>query len=268
MSHPDSFVQIRDLYFRRGERMICKGLDLDIPRGKITAIMGPSGTGKTTLLRLISRQLIAEQGTIVVDGQEVSSLNRRQLAAMRHKTGVLFQSGALFTDMTVFENVAFPLRYHSHLPEHMIHDLVTMKLHAVGLRGTGNLLPSQLSGGMARRVALARAIIMDPQMIMYDEPFTGLDPISLGVVKTLIVRLNRALGLTSLVISHDVNATVALADKLCVMIGGKIASMGTPDDIFSSDEPGIRQFIRGEPDGPVPFHHPAPDYQDVLLSPP
>jgi phospholipid/cholesterol/gamma-HCH transport system ATP-binding protein len=258
-------VSIRNLVFFRGGRKIFDGVNLDIPRGKITAIMGPSGTGKTTLLKLIGGQLRPDEGNVNVEGRIVHEQSRRDLYEMRKRMGMLFQSGALLTDLNVFENVAFPLREHTHLPETMIRSLVLMKLEAVGLRGARGLMPGELSGGMARRVALARAIVLDPMMIMYDEPFTGQDPISMGVLVKLIHNLNHGLGLTSVVVSHDVRETVAIADYVYLISEGKVVAQGTADEIEETASPWIRQFMHGEPDGPVPFHFPAPDYADDLL---
>lgn len=263
----DNLIEIRDLHFQRGERWIFNGIDIDIPRGKITAIMGPSGTGKTTLLRFIGGQLTPDKGSIILDDNNILQLNRNELFAVRRKIGMLFQSGALFTDLTVFENVAFPLRVHTRLPESMIRDLVLMKLHAVGLRGARELMPSELSGGMARRAALARAIALDPQLIMYDEPFTGQDPISKGMLVQLIRLLNSTLGLTSIIVSHDVHETASIADYIYVIADGKVIGHGTPDEVMNTDEPQVRQFIRGLADGPVPFHYPAPNYcEDLQLA--
>lgn len=258
-------VKIRGLVFARGRRRIFDGVDMDIRRGSVTAIMGPSGTGKTTLLKLIGGQLRPQAGTIEVDGQNVHRLSRRQLYQLRKRMGMLFQSGALLTDLDVFENVAFPLREHTDLPESMIRSLVLMKLEAVGLRGARALMPSQLSGGMARRVALARAIALDPMMIMYDEPFTGQDPISMGVLVKLIRTLNDTLGLTSIVVSHDVAETASISDYIYLISNGKVVGEGTPDDLKGTDSPWVRQFLEGLPDGPVPFHYPAPDYHEDLL---
>lgn len=264
----DVLISIRDLVFSRGERKIFDGIDLDIPRGKITAIMGPSGTGKTTLLKLIGGQLRPDSGKIWVDGEEVHKLGLSQLYALRKRMGMLFQSGALLTDLNVFENVAFPLREHTRLPESMIRTLVLMKLQAVGLRGARDLMPSQLSGGMARRVALARAIALDPTMVMYDEPFTGQDPISMGVLVKLIHDLNAELGLTSIVVSHDVEETVGIADYVYLISEGKVVGQGNPEQIREAGSPWIDQFMRGLADGPVPFHYPAPDYADDLFATP
>ncbi len=261
-----SLVSIRGLRFSRGGRTIFDGVDLDIPRGKVTAIMGPSGTGKTTLLRLIGGQLEPEAGSVRVDGQEVARLSRGALYALRKRMGMLFQSGALLTDLNVFDNVAFPLREHTELPEAMIRDLVLMKLQAVGLRGARELMPSELSGGMARRIALARAIALDPMMIMYDEPFTGQDPISMGALVELIRLLNDALGLTSIIVSHDVKETAAISDYIYVISQGKVVGQGTPDGLQQTDSDWVRQFMQGLPDGPVPFHYPATDYAEDLLN--
>lgn len=262
----DNLIEVRNLRFQRGERWIFDGVDMNIARGKITAIMGPSGTGKTTLLRLIGGQLRPDSGSIHLDGNDIPRLSRNELFAVRRKIGMLFQSGALFTDLTVYENVAFPLRVHTHLPEAMIRDLVLMKLHAVGLRGARDLMPSELSGGMARRAALARAIVLDPQLIMYDEPFVGQDPISMGMLVQLIRLLNDSLGLTAVIVSHDVHETASIADYIYVIADGKVIGEGTPEQVMNTEEPRVRQFIRGLPDGPVPFHYPAPNYrQDLQL---
>ncbi len=261
----DNFVEIRGLHFSRGDHVIFAGVDLDIPRGSITAIMGPSGTGKTTLLRLIGGQLRPQQGSIKVAGMEITSMARSDLHRVRRKIGMLFQSGALFTDMSVFDNVAFPLRAHSDLPAAAVRDLVLMKLQAVGLRGAADMMPCELSGGMARRVALARTISLDPEMIMYDEPFTGQDPISLGMVADLIGRFNHSLGLTTLIVSHEIHKTIELADQICVLMGAKVAALSSPAQLFNSEAPEIRQFIHGEPDGPASFHVAAPNYRHALL---
>ncbi|HKK13582.1 MAG TPA: ATP-binding cassette domain-containing protein [Gammaproteobacteria bacterium] len=258
-------VCIRGLRFLRGARMIFGGVDLDIPRGKVTAIMGPSGTGKTTLLRLIGGQLRPDAGSIRVDGQEVPRLRHRALYELRKRMGMLFQSGALLTDLSVFDNVAFPLREHSALSEPMIRDLVLMKLQAVGLRGARDMMPAELSGGMARRVALARAIALDPTMIMYDEPFTGLDPISKGAAVQLIRLLNDALGLTSIIVSHDVQETASISDYLYVLSDGEVVEQGSPEALNRSSSAWVQQFMQGLPDGPVPFHYPAAEYLDDLL---
>ncbi len=265
MSTDDALISIRDLYFRRGRRIIFDGIDLNIPRGSITAILGPSGTGKTTLLRLISGQLLPERGTIVVDGKEVSRLARAELFELRRRMGMLFQSGALLTDLDVYENIAFPLREHTRLPESLIRTLVLMKLELVGLRGAYRLRTEALSGGMARRVALARAIVLDPMMIMYDEPFVGLDPISMGVIVRLVKRLNDALGLTSIVVTHDVKEVITIADYCYLISDGKIMGAGSPAELMKSDSAWVRQFMEGLDDGPVPFHYPAPPYLEQLL---
>jgi phospholipid/cholesterol/gamma-HCH transport system ATP-binding protein len=259
-------VQIRGLSFSRGSRRIFDNIDIDIPRGKVTAVMGPSGTGKTTLLKMIGAQLKPASGTIIVDGVDVQSLSRDDLFELRKRMGMLFQSGALLTDLDVFENVAFPLREHTRLPESMIRTLVLMKLEAVGLRTARRLVPRELSGGMARRVALARAIALDPMMIMYDEPFSGQDPISMGVLVQLIRRLNDVLGLTSIVVSHDVRETASIADYMYVISDGKVVGEGTPEAMGRADSVWVRQFMDGLPDGPVPFHYPGPGYVEDLLS--
>jgi phospholipid/cholesterol/gamma-HCH transport system ATP-binding protein len=258
-------VSIRNLVFFRGGRKIFDGVNLDIPRGKITAIMGPSGTGKTTLLKLIGGQLRPDGGSVSVEGRIVHEQSRTELYELRKRMGMLFQSGALLTDLNVFENVAFPLREHTRLPESMIRSLVLMKLEAVGLRGARQLLPNELSGGMARRVALARAIVLDPMMIMYDEPFTGQDPISMGVLVKLIHNLNDGLGLSSIVVSHDVRETATIADYVYLISEGKVVGQGTPEEIEETPSPWVRQFMHGEADGPVPFHFPAADYAEDLL---
>lgn len=261
----DTIVKIRDLHFSRGETPIFDGVDIDIKRGSVTAIMGPSGTGKTTLLKLIGGQLKPQKGNITVDGIDVHHIPLSSLYALRKKMGMLFQSGALLTDMNVFDNVAFPLREHTDLPESMIRSLVLMKLHAVGLRGANQLMPNQISGGMARRVALARAIALDPKMIMYDEPFTGQDPISMGVLVQLIHKMSDALGLTSIVVSHDVEETATIADYIYVISHGKIIQHGTPRQLSNSTNEWVQQFMKGLPDGPVHFHYPAPNYiQDLM----
>ncbi|MFT7414260.1 MAG: phospholipid/cholesterol/gamma-HCH transport system ATP-binding protein [Methylophagaceae bacterium] len=259
-------IKIRDLHFYRGDRTIFDGVNIDIQRGKITAIMGPSGTGKTTLLRLIGGQLRPDSGTIEVDGQNVHKLSHGGLYELRKRMGMLFQSGALLTDISVFENVAFPLREHTDLPESMIRDLVLMKLQAVGLRNARDLMPAELSGGMARRVALARAVTLDPMMVMYDEPFTGQDPISMGTIVNLIHRLNDAMGLTSIIVSHDVTETTEIADNIYLLSGGKVIESGSPVQLKRSSSQWVQQFIQGLPDGPVPFHYPGENFADDLLS--
>lgn len=260
-----SLVKIRDLYFSHGRYPVFKGVDIDIQRGKVTAIMGPSGTGKTTLLRLIGGQLQPDKGTVEVDGQQVPSLSRRELYALRRRMGMLFQTGALLTDLSVFDNVAFPLREHTRLSESMIRDLVLIKLQAVGLRCARHLMPSELSGGMARRVALARAIALDPMMIMYDEPFTGQDPISMGTLVKLIRLLNDALGLTSIIVSHDVQEAASISDYIYILSGGRVVEHGTTGQISRSSSAAVNQFMQGLPDGPVPFHYPGRDYAEDLL---
>jgi phospholipid/cholesterol/gamma-HCH transport system ATP-binding protein len=263
---PNSLVSVHNLTFSRGSKKIFDDISLEFERGKITAIMGPSGTGKTTLLKLIGGQLSPDKGSIVVDGQDVHKLRRADLYTLRKRMGMLFQSGALLTDMSVYDNVAFPLREHTHLPESMIRTVVLMKLQAVGLRGARRLMPNELSGGMARRVALARAIALDPMMILYDEPFTGQDPISLGALVHLIKSLNNILGLTSVVVSHDVHETSAIADYIYVLSEGKIIGQGTPTEIQQSSSEWVQQFMTGAADGPVHFHYPAKEYVDDLLS--
>ncbi len=258
-------VELKGVTFKRGTRTIFDNVDLAIPRGKVTGIMGPSGCGKTTLLRLIGAQLRPASGSVLVNGQNLPGLSRSELFDMRKQMGVLFQSGALFTDLNVFENVAFPLRVHTKLPEEMIRDIVLMKLQAVGLRGAVELMPDELSGGMKRRVALARAIALDPQILLYDEPFVGQDPIAMGVLVRLIRLLNDALGLTSVVVSHDLAETASIADYLYVVGDAQVLGQGTPDELMASDNPRIRQFMQGIADGPVPFHFPAPDYRRDLL---
>ncbi|MBP0600051.1 ABC transporter ATP-binding protein [Herbaspirillum sp. LeCh32-8] len=259
-----NIVEIRDLHFRYGDRPILSGLHMDFPRGKVVAVMGGSGSGKTTILRLIGGQLHPQQGTLAVDGENVPGLNTKQLYLLRRKMGMLFQNGALFTDMTVFDNVAFPLREHTDLDEDLIRDLVLMKLNAVGLRNAAALKPAEISGGMARRVALARTIALDPMLIMYDEPFAGLDPISMGVTANLIRRLNDALGSTSILVSHDVNESFLIADYVYFLSAGKIVAQGTPDEMRTSADPYVKQFVHAEADGPVPFHYPGKSVADDL----
>ncbi|MFA5676942.1 MAG: ATP-binding cassette domain-containing protein [Pseudomonas sp.] len=261
----DFIVDVQQVTFSRGSRKIFSNIDVRIPRGKITGIMGPSGCGKTTLLRLIGAQVRPDSGNILVNSSNIPQLGREELFAARQHMGMLFQSGALFTDLNVFENVAFPLRVHTKLPEDMIRDIVLLKLQAVGLRGAFELMPDELSGGMKRRVALARAIALDPELMLYDEPFVGQDPISMGVLVRLIRLLNDALGVTSIVVSHDLTETASIADYLYVLGDGQVLGHGKPDDLMNSDNPRIRQFMQGEPDGPVPFHYPATDYVDDLL---
>ncbi|AGL82727.1 ATP-binding cassette domain-containing protein [Pseudomonas protegens] len=258
-------VELKGLSFKRGTRSIFNNVDIRIPRGKVTGIMGPSGCGKTTLLRLMGMQLRPSSGEVWVNGQNLPSLSRSDLFDARKQMGVLFQSGALFTDLDVFENVAFPLRVHTQLPDEMIRDIVLLKLQAVGLRGAVDLMPDELSGGMKRRVALARAIALDPQILMYDEPFVGQDPIAMGVLVRLIRLLNDALGITSILVSHDLAETASIADYLYVVGDGQVLGQGTPEELMDSDNPRIRQFMKGDPDGPVPFHFPATDYRADLL---
>ncbi len=262
---PETFVECRHVSFRRGEHTIFKGINLTIKKGQVTAILGPSGTGKTTLLRLLCGQLHASSGEILVDGMDIGELNRTDLFQLRQRLSLLFQSGALFTDMTVFENVAFPLREHTCLPEHMIRDLVLLRLESVGLRGAAQLMPGQLSGGMARRVALARSLALDPELILYDEPFTGQDPISMGVLVNLIRQVHQDLGLTSVLVSHDVDEALSIADQVYILAQGKIIGSGTPEQLRNSDNPLVRQFLFGEANGPVPFHYPAPELKQQVL---
>ena len=264
-SNSPQLIEIEDLSYRRGRKVIFDRVSLQIPRGRITAVMGPSGTGKTTLLKMIGGQLRPDAGSIRFDGAEVFAMSRRALFDARQRMGMLFQSSALFSDLSVFENVAFPLRMHTPLPEAAIRDLVLMKLNAVGLRGARDLMPAALSGGMARRVALARAIALDPELLMYDEPFTGQDPIAMGVLVSLISGLNRSLGTTSLLVSHDIRETLAIADQVYVLADGRVIGSGTPEELKANGSPRIAQFLQGSPDGPVPFHYPADDIRyDVL----
>jgi phospholipid/cholesterol/gamma-HCH transport system ATP-binding protein len=262
-----ALVKIRKLRFFHGSRLILKDVDIDIPRGKVTTIMGPSGTGKTTLLRVIGGQLYPQSGTVEVDGLNVPDLSQKELYQLRKRMGMMFQSGALFSDLTVFDNVAFPLREHTNLPESIIRDLVLIKLQSVGLRGARNLLPVELSGGMARRVALARAIALDPMMIMYDEPFTGQDPITVGVIMQLIRRLNDNLGLTSIIVSHDVKEVSAISDCIYLLSEGAVVAKGSPDDLGKSDSKWAHQFLNAKPDGPVPFHYKTKhDYSEDITA--
>ncbi|WP_341662650.1 phospholipid ABC transporter ATP-binding protein MlaF [Vibrio sp.] len=256
MSSSD-LVTIKNLTFSRGKRRIFDDVSLNVPSGKITAIMGPSGIGKTTLLRLIGGQLHPEQGEVWFDGKNIPALSRKRLYQERKKMSMLFQSGALFTDLTVFDNVAFPLREHTHLSEELVRTLVLLKLEAVGLRGAAQLMPSELSGGMARRAALARAIALDPELIMYDEPFVGQDPITTGVLVELIRNLSQALGITSIVVSHDVPEVMSIADWVYILANGKIIAKGTPEELKANPDPQVQQFLQGEADGPVPFRFPA-----------
>src|SRR4029079_13279966 len=261
----DAVIEVRDVVYRIGGRAIFDGLDVTARRGRITAFMGPSGACTTTLLRLITGQVRAERGSVKVFGEEVSTMSRKQLFALRQRMGMLFQNGALLTDIDVYENVAFPLRAHTKLPESLVRHLVLTKLHAVGLRGAARLMPSELSGGMARRVALARAIVMDPEILIYDAQFVGLDPISMGVICRLIKQMNEALGITSIVVSHDVQELATIAHESFLLSGGKVVASGTPEELRRSDLPEVKQFMGGLPDGPVPFHYPAPDYGSDLL---
>lgn len=265
---PENAVDIRGLSFgwENGHRsVIFDNVDICAPKGKITAIMGPSGSGKTTLLRLIGGQLTPWQGSIKVGNYQIETLNHAKLYEARREMGMLFQSGALFTDLSVYDNVAFPLREHTKLTEPLIRDIVLMKLQAVGLRGARNLMPNELSGGMRRRAALARTIALDPQLLMYDEPFAGQDPISMGVLVKLIKLLNDALGLTSIIVSHDVPETCSIADYLYLIANGKVIKHGPTKEVMDSDSKWVAQFIKGLPDGPVPFHYPAPDYMSDLM---
>jgi len=260
----DNLVEIEDVAFSYGARPVLKGINLTAKRGQVIAIMGSSGCGKTTLLRLIGGQIKPAQGKVRIAGESLGELDQTELYRLRRKMGMLFQFGALFTDMSVFNNVAFQLREHTDLPEDAIRDMVLMKLHAVGLRGAASLMPAELSGGMARRVALARAIALDPQLVMYDEPFAGLDPISLGVTGNLIRRLTDTLGLTSLLVTHDVQESLKIVDYVYFVSEGVIVAEGTADDIRASDLPYVHQFVHGEAEGPVSFHYPAPAYMDDL----
>jgi phospholipid/cholesterol/gamma-HCH transport system ATP-binding protein len=259
MASTQSIVSLKgvDFSYAPGERTILSGLNMEFPRGKVIAVMGGSGCGKTTVLRLIGGQVNAQKGQVLFEGQDVGLMNTSQLMSVRRRMGMLFQFGALFTDMSVFENVAFPLREHTPISEETLRDLVLMKLNAVGLRGARDLMPSQISGGMARRVALARAIALDPPLIMYDEPFAGLDPISLGITARLIKNMNAALGATSILVTHDIPETFEIADYVYFIANGGIAAEGTPDDLRASEDPFVKQFVSAEPDGPVPFHYPG-----------
>jgi phospholipid/cholesterol/gamma-HCH transport system ATP-binding protein len=261
----DVVVEVKGVHYAVGRREIFAGLDVVARRGRITAIMGPSGTGKTTLLRLITGQTAPTSGEARVWGERVSSLTQRDLYALRRRMGMLFQNGALLTDLDVFENVAFPVREHTNLSEPLIRELVLTKLHAVGLRGAARMMPGELSGGMARRVALARAVVMDPELLIYDEPFVGLDPISMGVIVRLIRQMNRVLGITSIVVSHDVHELAAIADESYLLSQGRCVASGSPEELHRSESEVVRQFLDGVADGPVPFHYPAPDYRDQLL---
>lgn len=264
-AHNENLVEINNLTFKRGERVIYNDISLSIPKGKVTAIMGPSGIGKTTLLRLIGGQIRPDSGQILFAGKDIPQLSRHDLYETRKRMSMLFQSGALFTDMSVYDNIAFPIREHSHLPEAIIEKIVLMKLQAVGLRGARDLQPNELSGGMARRVALARSIALDPELILYDEPFAGQDPISMGVIVRLIRSLNDSLGLTSVVVSHDVPEIMSIADYIYIIAEQKIVGQGTPEQIRQDDSLLVKQFVQGEADGPVPFHFNASNYQDELI---
>lgn len=261
----NTLIEVNNLTFKRGERIIYDNLNLRVQKGKITAIMGPSGIGKTTLLKLIGGQLQPEQGEILFDGADICRMSNGELYEVRQRMGMLFQSGALFTDISTFDNVAFPIREHTRLPEELIRKLVLMKLEAVGLRGAADLMPSELSGGMARRAALARTIALDPDLIMYDEPFTGQDPISMGVIISLIKRLNEALQLTSIVVSHDVQEVLSIADYAYIIADKRIVAEGTAEQLLQSKDPQVVQFINGEEDGPVRFHYPAKNYAEELF---
>jgi phospholipid/cholesterol/gamma-HCH transport system ATP-binding protein len=261
-SPSESLVELRHLTFGYGDRVILDDVSLVVPRGKVTALMGASGGGKTTILRLIGGQNRAQSGQTLFDGQDIGPMNQRDLYAARRRMGMLFQFGALFADLSVFENVAFPLREHTDLPEPLIRDIVLMKLNAVGLRGARDLMPSDLSGGMARRIALARAIALDPELVMYDEPFSGLDPISLGTAARLIRQLNDSMGLTSIFVSHELEQTFAIADHVIILANGKIATQGTPDQVRQSTDPLVYQYVNALPDGPVRFHYPGPSVAD------
>ena len=266
MQHTENLVEINNLTFKRGERVIYDNLNLQVQKGKVTAIMGPSGIGKTTLLRLIGGQLVPESGKILFDGQNVCTASNKKLYQIRQRMGMLFQSGALFTDLSTFDNVAYPIREHTNLPEELIRKLVLMKLESVGLRGAAQLMPSELSGGMARRAALARAIALDPDLIMYDEPFTGQDPISMGVIVELIKKLNQALNLTSIVVSHDVTEVLSIADYAYIVANKTVIAHGTPTQLMQSQDPQVVQFLAGKADGPVHFHYPAKDYVEDLFN--
>ena len=261
-AQPQPFVEFRDVTFGYGERAILDGVSFTVPRGKVTALMGASGGGKTTVLRLIGGQQRAQRGEVLFDGQDVVSFDAAALYAARRRMGMLFQFGALFTDMSVFDNVAFPLREHTQLPDALVRDIVLMKLDAVGLRSARDLMPSEVSGGMARRVALARAIALDPDLVMYDEPFAGLDPISLGTAARLIRQLNDTLGLTSIIVSHDLEETFRIADHVIILANGGVAAQGTPAEVRDSVDPLVHQFVNALPDGPVHFHYPGASIED------
>ncbi|MEZ7861723.1 MAG: phospholipid ABC transporter ATP-binding protein MlaF [Aeromonadaceae bacterium] len=260
----DELIRISGLSFSHGDRLLYDDISLTIPRGKITALMGPSGIGKTTLLRLMGGQIKPDAGQVLFDGQNVPELSRRELYTLRKRMSMLFQSGALFTGMTVFDNVAYPLREHTKLPEELLRTLVLMKLESVGLRGAEHLMPAELSGGMARRAALARAIALDPELIMYDEPFVGQDPITMAVLVKLISQLNKTLGITSVIVSHDVPEVMSIADYVYLIANRKVVAQGTPEQLRQEANPEVVQFVHGLPDGPVPFHYPANDYLQEL----
>ncbi|EGA69273.1 hypothetical protein VISI1226_21906 [Vibrio sinaloensis DSM 21326] len=262
----EDLVTVNQITFTRGERKIFDDVSLRVPKGKVTAIMGPSGIGKTTLLRLIGGQISPEKGEIWFDGDNIPALSRKKLYSARKKMSMLFQSGALFTDLNVFDNVAFPLREHTQLSEELIRTLVLLKLEAVGLRGASQLMPSELSGGMARRAALARAIALDPELIMFDEPFVGQDPITMGVLVELIRNLNQALGVTSIVVSHDVPEVMSIADWVYILANGKVIASGTPEELRNNPDPQVQQFLQGDADGPVPFRFPAQPISEELFS--
>jgi len=264
VSSSTALVSVNDLHYSRSQRVIFNGISLEIPRGKITAIMGPSGTGKTTLLSLISAQLYPDQGQVLFDGINIHRLSRSALFSLRQRMGMLFQSGGLLTNLSVFENVAFPLREHTKLSEDMLRDLVLMKLNAVGLRGARDLMPAELSGGMLHRVALARALALDPELMLYDEPFTGQDPITMSVLVKLIKEVHDALGLTSVIVSHDVHETASIADYIYLLFNGKIAGEGTPAALMKDSSPVVQQFMQGLPDGIVPYQYPAPQFAEDL----
>ena len=262
---PQNIVEIENVSFGYdAARPVLRDITLAIPRGAVVGIMGQSGCGKTTLLRIIAAQHLPTRGRARILGRDTAALDRDGLFAMRRKMGMLYQFGALFTDLSVFENVAFPMREHADLPEALLHDLVAMKLEAVGLRGAAHLMPTELSGGMGRRVALARSIALDPQLMLYDEPFTGLDPISFGVIARLVRELNDSLGATSVIVTHDVQEALGVVDYVFFMAAGRVIAQGTPDQIRASDEPFVNQFVNGSAQGPVPFHYPAADYPDDL----
>ncbi|GAA5114200.1 phospholipid ABC transporter ATP-binding protein MlaF [Orbus sasakiae] len=263
-SPTNNLVEVHDMSFYRGTRPIYKNMSLSVPKGKVTAIMGPSGIGKTTLLRLIGGQLKPQSGQILFDGEDIPTMSRSRLYEVRKRMSMLFQSGALFTDLSVFDNVAYPLREHLNLPDPILHNLVLMKLQSVGLRGAANMMPSELSGGMARRAALARAIALDPELIMFDEPFAGQDPISMGVIVKLISELNQSLGLTCIVVSHDVDEVLSIADYAYIVAEQHIIAGGTSQELRQNQDMRVKQFLEGLADGPVPFHYPADDYKSDL----